>query len=116
MDTKSSENGHAPEEAQDSRLWTALARFSLEADQAYTPAPLTTTAGLPLLDVRPSALINGVMDGYNNAHVWRLGIVVLAGHRRVELRLRRVHPVFLVITRDGGYLSGGGEDSRCRSG
>lgn len=110
------EDGHAPEEGQDPRLWTGLAWLALEADQAGSPATLTTAAGLPLLDLGPCALIDGVVDRHDDAHVRRLGVVVLASHRRVELRLRRIHPFFLVITRNGGNLSGGGEGSRCWSG
>ena len=117
MDTEGgAEEGHAPEEGQDPRFRTGLAWLSLEADQADPPAALATAAGLPLLDVRPSALINGVVDGHDDAHIRRLGVVVFAGHRRVELRLGRVHPIFLIIARNGGDLSGGGEESWSWSG
>ena len=78
--TESGKKGYAPEEGQDPRLGTGLSGLTLEADQAYTPAALPTATGLPLLDMGPGALVHGVVDGHNDAHVWRFGIVVLACH------------------------------------
>jgi hypothetical protein len=103
---------NSPEEGQDPRLGTGLARSTLETDQTDTSALFdvaSTASGLPLFDVGPSALVDGVVYGYYDAHVRRFRIVLLSRHRCVELGLGWVHPLFIVITRDGGDLSGGRE-------
>ena len=100
---------YVPEEGQDSRLWAGLRWSALEADQTNASTALRATSCLPLLDVGPRALIHGVVNGYDDLHVRRAGIVVLACHGRVELRLGGIHPVFLVAARDGGDLARGGE-------
>jgi len=108
--------GYSPEEGQDLRLWTGLPRSALEADQTNASAALPTASCLPLLDMRPRALVHGVVDGYDDLHVRRTGIVIFTRHSRVELRLRGVHPVFLAAARDGGDLARGGEQFWHRSG
>ena len=100
---------YVPEEVRDPRLWAGLPWSALEADQTNASTTLPATSCLPLVDVRPRALIHGVVDGYDDLHVQRAGIVVLACHGHVELRLGGVHPVFLVAARDGGDLARGRE-------
>lgn len=70
---------------------------------------LSAASCLPLLDVRPRALVHGVVDGHDDLHVRRPGIVVLARHGRVKLHLGGIHPVFLVAAGDGRDLARGGE-------
>ena len=100
---------YSPENSQNPRLWTGFPRSALETDQTDTPTMLPTTSRLPFLDVRPRALVHGVVDGYDDFHVWRPGIVVLTRHRGEELCFGRVYPVSLVAARNGGELAGGGE-------
>ena len=50
----------------------------------------------------------GIVDGYDDLHVRRARVMVLACHGHVE-RLGGMHPVFLVAARDGGDLARGGE-------
>jgi hypothetical protein len=101
--------GRSPEKGQNPRLWAGLPWFALETDQTDAPTALPTTSRLPFPDVRPRALVHGVVDGHDDLHVWRPGIVVLARHRRVELCFRRVYPVSFVAAGDGRELAGGGE-------
>jgi hypothetical protein len=101
---------YSPEKGQNPCLWAGLPRSALETDQTDAPTALPAPSRLPSLDVRPRALIHGVVDGHDDLHVWRPRIVVLTGHRRVELGFRRVYPVsFVVAARDGRELAGGGE-------
>ena len=99
----------SPEKGQDPRLWAGLPWSALETDQTDAPTALPTASRFPFLDVRPRTLVHGVVDGYDDLHVRRPGIVVLTRHRRVELRFGRVYPVSIVAARDGRELAGGGE-------
>ena len=99
----------SPEERQNSRLWAALPWSALETDQTDAPTALSTTPSLPVPDVRPRALVDGVVDRHDYLHVRRAGIVLLARHRGVELCLGGVDPVFVVAAGDRGELAGGGE-------
>lgn len=101
--------GHSPEEGQDSRLWARLPWSALEAHQTDASTALATPSSLPFLNVRPCALVHGVVNGYDDLHVRHLGIMVLTRHRRIELRFGGVHPFFVVTARDGGDLAGSRE-------
>ena len=103
--------GYSPEQGQNSRLWAELPWFALETDQTDASTAFPATSRLPVLDVRPRALVHGIVDGHDDLHVRRLRIVVLARHRCEELCLGGVHPIFFVAARDGGELAGGGEGS-----
>ena len=101
--------GDSPEKSQNFCLWAGLPWFALKTDKMYAPTALSTASRLPFLDVRPCALVHGVVDGYDNLHVWSPRIVVLTRHRRVELCFRRVYPFCIVAAGNGRELAGGGE-------
>jgi hypothetical protein len=75
---------------------------TLEADEPRPPTRLRPASRLPTHNLRPRPLVHGVVDRYDDLHVWCLWIVLLARHRGEELGLGRVHPFRVFKARVGG--------------
>lgn len=91
-----------------------LARFALEVDELHPAARLAPAAGLPLHDLGPGALVDGVVDWHDGLHIGGLGVVVLSRHRSEELGLGGIDPVSVGGFRDGGDFTRCGQRGRGR--
>lgn len=85
--------------------------------------PLTSIRLLPLPDLLPGPLVDGVVDGYDRLHVLGAGVVALPLHGVEEHLLARVDPVAgpgvgasLGLVVDGAGAAGGAGGLGARDG
>jgi hypothetical protein len=102
-----------PDQGLEPRPRAQVARPALKADEPR-PAARVRAAGLPAEDLRPRPLVHRVVDGHDDAHVRCLRLVLLACHRREELRLGRVHPARVRARRVRGPARDRGHLARAR--
>jgi hypothetical protein len=85
-------------------------RTQTRETREFRPAASIRPAGLPALYFVPCALVDGVVDGHNGAHVGGFGVEGFAPHGVEEHLLRRVDPIsgFLVGARVALVVGGCG--------
>lgn len=76
-----------PKECHQPRFGAHFVRSPLEVYQPDTTTSVPTSTSFPFEDLRPGALVHGVMYGHDGLHVGGLRIVVLASHGSEELGL-----------------------------